>query len=165
MSGSPRAVADLPCAEAPDRPGRAPRPTNRRLRIPFQYPQCQRARRSAGGLFKPTELHEKCWARTSGRTLAAQSRTRVICGAAPRCQTLSPGFLRILRLRPQCRTRRPGLPTSVRAMAVRPVRQAPFWGSGAVDRRPGAAEARPDRTWPGTAPSDSSLDNPAQVNQ
>jgi len=54
LSGSPRAVASASCAEAPDRPGHAPRPTNRRLRIPFQYPQCQRARRSAGGSFKPT---------------------------------------------------------------------------------------------------------------
>jgi len=68
-SGSPHAVASAPRAEAPDKPGHAPGPMNRRLRIPFQYPQCQRARRSPGGSFQPTIY------KTDLRKARAYSRT------------------------------------------------------------------------------------------
>ena len=95
-SGSPHAVASAPRAEAPDKPGHAPGPMNRRLRIPFQYPQCQRARRLSGGSSKSTahKINLRKRERTAGPS--AQPRTRVICGAAARCQTLSPSFLRFL---------------------------------------------------------------------
>ena len=95
-SGSPHAVASAPRAEAPDKPGRAPGPMNRRLRIPFQYPQCQRARRFSGGFSQSAAHKMNLRKRERPAGPSAQPRTRVICGAAVRCQTLSPSFLRFL---------------------------------------------------------------------
>lgn len=167
-SGPPRAVASAPCAEAPDRPGRAPGPVNRRLRIPFQYPQCQRARRSAGGSFKPTAYLKN----------AERERPAGPCGPAEnagymwRHARVSNAFAEFFAV--FCDSGADAAPAGA-ACRHSPRRYRPGRSGAPVSgfRREfpaavaagAAAESRHDGAGPPTPLPDSSLDNPAQLNQ